>query len=219
MSKKYYIMALNEDSDCPTGFYYSVLAKDFEEIEGDYGRNPWYAGPKRYGGTLPSLPDELILMEENNYRYDVRKGSSYFYIISDKFEKCLSKIKLNFTEVKSVDCVDGKGNPRTDRFVFAAIPKKFKVEICLDPSRSKLISPRGIEYDSLHFKEEWDFDLFDILGISSSQASLICSEEAKKIFEDHGIRCIKYIPLSDINASMLPHVNELYRPVGFYDPV
>ena len=98
MSKKYYIMALNEDSDCPTGFYYSVLAKDFEEIEGDYGRNPWYAGPKRYGGTLPSLPDELILMEENNYRYDVRKGSSYFYIISDKFEKCLSKIKHNFTE-------------------------------------------------------------------------------------------------------------------------
>ena len=79
MSKKYYIMALNEDSDCPTGFYYSVLAKDFEEIEGDYGRNPWYAGPKRYGGTLPSLPDELILMEENNYRYDVRKGSRYFY--------------------------------------------------------------------------------------------------------------------------------------------
>ena len=219
MRKKYYIMALNEESDCPTGFYYSVLAKDFEGVKGDYGYNPWYAGPKRYGGTLSPLPDKLILMEGKNYRYDVRKGAEYFYVISDKFEKCLPKIKHSFTEVKSIDCVDSEGFPRTDRFVFAAIPKKFKAETCLDPFKSKLISPRGIEYDSLHFKEDWDFDLFDILNISSSQASLICSEEAKKVFEDHGIRCVKYIPLSDINASMLPHMHELYRPIGFYDPV
>ena len=60
MSKKYYIMALNEESGCPTGFYYSVLAKDFEGVHGDYGYNPWYAGPKRYGGALPPLPDQLI---------------------------------------------------------------------------------------------------------------------------------------------------------------
>ena len=91
MSKKYYIMALNEDSDCPTGFYYSVLAKDFEETEGDYGRNPWYAGPKRYGGTLPSLPEELLLWEEKNYRYEVGGGSRFFYILSVKFEKVFSK--------------------------------------------------------------------------------------------------------------------------------
>ena len=219
MSKKYYIMTLNEESDCPAGFYYSVLAKNFEEVKGEYGYNPWYAGPKRYGGALPPLPDELILMEKNNYGYDVRKGSRYFYIISDKFKKCLSEMKHSFAEVRAVDCIDSEGVQRAARRVFVAIPKKIRAEICLDPSKSKLISPKGIEYDSLHFKEGWDFDLFDILGISSSQASLICSEEAKKVFEDHGIRCVKYIPLSDINASMLPHMNELYRPIGFYDPV
>ena len=219
MSKKYYIMALNEESDCPVGFYYSVLAKNFEEVRGDYGYNPWYAGPKRYGGVLPPLPEQLILMEKKNYRYDIRKGADYFYVLSDKFEECLSRIKHNFSEVKAVDCVNAEGDLRLDRVVFVAVPRKFKAETCLDLSRSKLISPRGIEYDSLHFKEDWDFDLFDILNISSSQASLICSEDAKKVFEDHGIRCVKYIPLSDINASMLPHMHELYRSIGFYDPV
>ena len=90
MSKKYYIMTLNEESDCHAGFYYSVLAKDFEGVKGDYGCNPWYAGPKRYGGVLPPLPDQLILMEKRNYHYDVRKRSRHFYVISDIFEKCLS---------------------------------------------------------------------------------------------------------------------------------
>ncbi|MFG0597387.1 hypothetical protein JQN63_15740 [Delftia lacustris] len=64
MNKEYYIMAINEEFGCSAGFYHSILAKDFEEVEGDYGYNPWYAGPKRYGGTLPSLPEKLILMEK-----------------------------------------------------------------------------------------------------------------------------------------------------------
>jgi hypothetical protein len=89
----------------------------------------------------------------------------------------------------------------------------------LDLSNSKPISPRGIEYESLHFKDDLDFDIFDIVNISSSQARLIGSEKAKEIFEDHGIRCVKYIPISDINASMQCHMNELYKPIGFYDPV
>lgn len=57
-------MAINEELECSAGFYHSVLAKDFEEVKGDYGYNPWYAGPKRYGGTLPLLPEKLILMEK-----------------------------------------------------------------------------------------------------------------------------------------------------------
>jgi hypothetical protein len=219
MSKKYFIMAINQEAGCPAGFYQSVLAKDFEGINGDYGYHPWYAGPKRYGGTLPPLPEKLVLMEKKEYQYDIRKGAEYFYVLSSKFKECLAEIKHNFSDIKHVDCVDSKGKSRNNRVVFAAIPRKFKAENCLDLSRSKLISPRGIEYDSLHFREDWDFDLFDILNISSSQASLICSEKAKEIFENHDIRCVKYIPLSDINASMLPHMNELYRPVEFYDPV
>ena len=90
---------------------------------------------------------------------------------------------------------------------------------CLDLTKSRHSSRTKIELEIIHFKEDWDFDVFAIQDISSSQASLFCSGEAKKIFEDSGIRCVKYIPLSDINASMLPHMNELYRPVGFYDPV
>ncbi|MBK0115776.1 MULTISPECIES: hypothetical protein [unclassified Delftia] len=219
MNKEYYIMAINEEFGCPAGFYHSVLAKDFEEVKADYGYNPWYAGPKRYGGTLPSLPEKLILMEKNEYNYDVRKGADYFYVISAGFARCLPEIKHNFSEIKRVDCVDSKGIARNTRDVFIAIPKKFKAENCLDISKSKQISPRGVEYESLHFKEELDFDIFDIVNISSSQASLICSEKAKKIFEDHGIRCVKYIPISDINASMQSHMSELYKPVGFYDPV
>ena len=78
MSKRYYIMALNEESGCPTGFYYSVLAKDFEGVHGDYGYNPWYAGPKRYGGALPPLPDQLILMEKEIIAMMSERGLDIF---------------------------------------------------------------------------------------------------------------------------------------------
>lgn len=219
MATRYYIMAIDAQAGCPAGFYQSVLTTTAVGADGDYGYLPWYAGPKRYGGRLGPLPEDLLLIEKHEYAYDVRAGSAFFYVVSDAFRDCVASLKHNFSEIKPVACTDAKGNRRAQRQVAIAVPRKFLQKDCLDLAASKHSSRTSIELESIHIREDWDYDLFDIRDLSLSQASLICSEKAKQALEQASIRCVRYIELADINASLDPQSGELYRPVGMYDPV
>lgn len=215
----YYIMAIDTQAGCPAGFYQSVLTTTAVGAEGDYGGLPWYAGPKRYGGRIAPLPEDLLLIEKHAYAYDVRAGSPFFYVVSDAFRECLARLKHNFSEIKPVTCMDAKGIRRNERRVSIAVPGKFLQKDCLDLGASRHSGRTSIELEAIHVRQDWDYDLFDIRDVSTSQASLICSDKARQVFEQASVRCVRYIGLADINASLYPQSGGLYRPVGMYDPV
>lgn len=221
MATRHYIMALADAPGCPAGFYHSILLSRGTDVDGDYGMQPWYAGPRRYAGQIGPLPEDgLVLVEKRTYAFDVRAGSPFFYVLSPRFAACLASIKHSFVQLQEVPCVDEAGALRPDRRVLIAVPRKFLQKDCLDPERSRHSARTSLELESIHVRTGFDHDLFDVRDIASSQASLICSEKARQVFEQQGVHGVLYIALSDINhpgEGLQPE--SLYRPVGLYDPV
>lgn len=215
MEKKYFVMAINDAEGCPSGFYDTILSPAFDKnIEKqDYGYYVWYAGPKRYKGQIKIPYEHLTLISKQYYRYSVRRGSKYFYVIDKRFKECLEFLRHSFIQIIPISYVNKAGKMWSNEDFFVAVPQKFFKEQCID----KKISTRSENTDLIKFKEDWDYDLFDVKDIPSSQASLFCSEKAKNIFESNSVKCIKYIDINDINP---PDSHEpTFRPVMFYDPV
>ncbi len=218
MENRYFIMAMDERPGCPTGFYQSILATSDCGPHDEYGLLPWYAGPRRYGGQIAALPEEgLVLIEKRDYRYDVRAGSPFFYVLSRKFSDCLGRIRHSFFQVKEVECVDADGRPRPDRQVAIAVPRKFLQRDCLEPGPGASGAAAGLE--GMQVRSGFGYDLFDARDIPVGHASLICSEKARQVFEEAGVHGVRYIALPDANAAGALDMGELYRPIGLYDPV
>jgi hypothetical protein len=158
-----------------------------EAIE-NFGNYEWYAGPKRWKYQIKDIHDQMILVVKREYISDVRQGSRYFYVISEKFLTAISELKHNFKQILKLDCVDESGKKMSSN-LFAAIPRKFFESECLIVDKVN---------NSINIKLDFNFDLFDVKNISSTTASLICSEKAKTCFINSGIDGIEYVPLEEI---------------------
>jgi|GEM_PF-1081342 len=220
-------MAVDESKEFSAEFYDSVLTRSDPKqvegrpiIEGEYGYHQWYAGPKRYGYNLEPLPDDIVLVEKRTYKYNVRKGSEHFFVVSDQFLKVIDGLNHHFKEIKPVTTYNKRGKITEDRNLHIAVPFVIKKQDCLALEKSEDVNNKGVFIERVRFKDNWDSDLFSVLYISPRQDSLVCSEKAKNAFEKAYIREIKYIPAEKMmSKSWIVEGNEgMYLPRG-YEPV
>jgi len=227
MSKPFFIMAIDESKEFSAEFYDSVLTridpkqvKGRPIIEGEYGYHQWYAGPKRYGYNLDPLPDDIVLVEKRAYKYNVRKGSEHFFVVSDQFLKVIDGLNHHFKEIKPVKTYDKRGEIIEDRNLHIAVPFVVKKQDCLALEKSEDVNDKGNLIEKVRFKDDWDSDLFSILYISPRQDSLMCSEKAKNAFENANIKGIKYVPAEKVmSKSWIVDGNEGMSLPRKYEPV
>ena len=122
-----------------------------------------------------------------DYKFDVRSGSKYFYIINNRFRYAVSHLKTSFKQILPIERVVLKNKILENREFYAAIPRKFFESECL-------LEGNG----SLAIKPEFDYDLFDIKDVPIHVATLICSEKCKSVLVDSGISSLNFIPVDEI---------------------
>ncbi|WP_157889402.1 Imm43 family immunity protein [Chromobacterium subtsugae] len=199
--KKFYIMAMKEEPGCPSGFFYAYLLSEFNSnsYKSGYGKLPWYAGPKKFGGGLPPFPDNLSLIVENStYEYDIRRGSPYFYVLSERVVNILASFKTSFSEIAPVSYLDNSGKLIPGKRYFVGKTKRISKKNIIDMNRSKVAGEFGEMFESIRFKSDLDLDLFDVFDVSPNQFSLIVSEELKNEMEKQEIKGINFLDVENV---------------------
>jgi len=226
MKRDFFILAIDESKDYPSGFYNAVLTrmpaqkKEGPIKEGDYGLYQWYAGPNDFWSDIDPLPDDIVLIEKRPYQHNAREGTARFFIISDLFLKAICNLNHNFKEIKPVVSYDKNGNINKDRCLYVAVPRATKQSDCLDLVKSTIKISGDTLLERLCFRENWDCDLFNVLDIDSGQATLICSGKAKAAMEKSGIQGIRFIPAEKMHPEsyVLKHEDKLFHSMK-YEPI
>ena len=187
MTNRHYILTLNKNVNPDIGYYDVELIPLSSDANEDFGRYVWYAGPKRWNQQIPDITSPLKLLEQKDYKFDVRSGSKYFYIINNRFRYAVSHLKTSFKQILPIERVVLKNKILENREFYAAIPRKFFESECL-------LEGNG----SLAIKPEFDYDLFDIKDVPIHVATLICSEKCKSVLVDSGISSLNFIPVDEI---------------------
>lgn len=186
MKEDHYILTLNKDL-VDVGFYYAALLPMSASPSEDYGSYAWYAGPDRWEQQIPEINVPLKLSMKKNYSYDVRGGSWYFYVISDKFLSAISDLKTSFKQIIPIECVEVNKRKLSGEKLYAAVPRKFF-------EKEVLVSGGGI----LKIDPNFDYDLFDVKDVDIHIATLICTEKARAALIAAGISTISFIPISQV---------------------
>jgi len=227
MNQTYFIMAVDESEEFSTGFYDAVLTrKDPKQVDGrpiqlgEYGYHQWYAGPEKYATNLDPLPDDLVLVEKQSYKYNVRQGSAHFFVISELFLKAIEGLNHHFKEIKSVMTYNKQGKIIQDRNLHIAVPFVVKKQVCLVLEQMPSEENKEILIETVRFKDDWNSNLFSVVYISPRQDTLMCSEKAKNALEKANVSGIKYIPAQDVmSKAWIEEGNEgMYLPRK-YEPV
>ncbi|STQ89882.1 hypothetical protein EV682_1144 [Iodobacter fluviatilis] len=217
---KYFVMAAKEETGCPSGFYYVYLLNTFDAKTyktGGYGKLPWYTGPKRYGTPIPPFPSDLFLVTENTkYEYDIRSGSSYFYVLSEKFASIISEYKTNFIQISPVKYIDKNGDGVLGKSYFVGRTKPLKKEEVFDLHASKFVNESNYDFELLKIKNEFNFDLFDTRYTAPIQFSLIISEKMKAHLEREGIKGVDFL---DLDLLKLNKDQSTSNEKPTYDPI
>lgn len=217
--KKYYIMAMKEDAGCPSGFFYAYLVNGFQNgnYKENYSKLPWYAGPKKFGGTLPPFPSDLSLIaEDQSYAYDIRRGSAHFYIISDKLAATLPSFKTSLVELAPVSHLNRSGEIIQGKKYYATKTRRISKKEIVDYKASKVVGEFGEMFKTIKFKDNINLDLFDMFDTSPNQFSLIVSENLKFAMENDGIKDVTFI---DIETIKLNSQEDIERGSMKYNPV
>ncbi|WP_156183715.1 imm11 family protein [Chromobacterium sp. LK1] len=216
---KYFIMAMKEEAGCPSGFFYAYLVNDFQNgsYKENYGKLPWYAGPKKFGGTLPPFPRDLsLVVEDQSYAYDIRRGSVHFYIISDKLATILPSFKTSLVELAPVAYLNRSGETIQGKKYYAAKTRRISKKEIVDYKASKVAGEFGEMFETIKFKDNINLDLFDMFDTSPNQFSLIASEHLKSAMENEGIKGVTFI---DIETVKLNSQEDIERGSMKYTPV
>lgn len=217
--EKYFVMVMKEAQGCPSGFYYACLVPDFKGggYKEHYGKLPWYAGPKRFGGSLSSFPSELnLIVDDENYSYDVRSGSAYFYVLSEKFRSVIALFKTNICNIVPVRYLNRYGEVIGGERYYAAATERIGMKDVVDFKTSKLGGEFGDMFEVLRFKENMDYDLLDIFDAAKSQFTLIVSDRMRKAMIDNGIKGVDFLELDSV---VLNSEEDISKGLVRYSPV
>lgn len=208
MTNRHYILTLNRDVNSYVGYYYAELLPVSSESNKNLGTYSWYAGPKRWTQQIPDIAARLQLIEKEFYSYDVRSGSKYFYVISERFRAAVSSLKTSFKQVVPIDCIVAKNEVLKDQKLYAAIPRKFFESECI-------VANTGF----LTIKPNFDYDLFDVKDVPIHVATLICTERCKSALIDAGISGLDFIPTDEVEYPRPLKSYEFNTPDSDYIPV
>jgi len=227
MNREYFIMAVDESKGFATGFYDAVLTrKDPKLVDGrpiqlgEYGYHQWYAGPEKYATNIDPLPDDIVLVEREEYKYNVRQGSAHFFVISELFLKTIKGLNHHFKEIKSVTTYNKQGKIIKDRNLHIAVPLVVKKQDCLVLEQTSSAKDKGILTEKVRFKNDWNSDLFSVVYISPRQDTLMCSQKAKNALETANVQGIRYVPAEQVMSKVWIEENNegMYLPRK-YEPV
>lgn len=214
-------MVAKEEEGCPTGFYSAYLVPGFVKDVGrtEFGLYPWYAGPNRIDQPIRPFPPGLMLITKvASYSFDIKSGSRYFYIASDRFINSLEGLRTNFLQTEEVTYVDYSGAAIAGRRQFAIRTKKVPKAVALDLARSVFSKDSPRRFDHISINASIDLDLFDVAGLGPNQVSLICSERAKTVFSDVGIKGVGFVEIEQIGRTDISR-EEIYPPPDYPVPI
>lgn len=212
---------LVKEEGCPSGFHNSFLVPAFVKDVGktEFGLHPWYAGPNRIDQPIRPFPPGLTLITKDpSYLFDIKSGSRYFYIGSDKFVDCLNGLRTNILQIEEVAYVDYSGSVIPDRRRFAIRTRKVPKEVALDLRESVFSQDSPRRFEKISISASINLDLFDIAGLGPNQVSLVCSERAKTVFDGVGIKGVDFVEIDRIGRADIGK-EEIYVPGGYPVPI
>ncbi|WP_089085944.1 hypothetical protein [Aquitalea magnusonii] len=198
--KKYYLAVMSESNGCASGFYSAILVDgvDKDSLQ-HYGKKPWYAGPKRFGGKLMPFPDGLILMANKDCcDCDIRRGSDYFYVFSEKFLNVIKNYKTSFDEIKQIvrvikDLVESDGG-----LFFVGRTKRISMADVVDFKCSKMVGEFNDMFEVFRVRADFDFDMFDMFDAATGQLSLVVSAELVLALQEVDLKGVDFMPIDDL---------------------
>ncbi len=217
MSRFYFLIAKTEPG-CPAGDRGFILLKDMSaESREHYGLAPWYTGPKKFGGQLQPFPKELVLMTNRpRSRYDVAQVSSFFYVLSKRVVDVISCFNTTFVDVVPVRYVNMSGVSIPGCEYFVGATKRLRLEDVCDWTRTKRGGRFGLDVLSVGFKEEVEFDLFDLYDTSGSEFSLVASERLMLAMVAAGVKGVEFCEVENFQLKTgdeCQKLNQRYYPV------
>lgn len=218
---KYYALMAKEEDGCPAGFYSAYLVpaftKDVEESE--FGLHPWYAGPNRIDQPIRPFPANLALITKiSSYSFDIKSGSRYFYVASERFVRCLEGLRTNFLQVEQVDYLDYSGAAIDTEKYFVVRTRKVPKADALNLELSLFRAENPRQFERIAIDPSMDLDVFDIAGLSPNQITLACSQKAKDAFRAAKIRGVEFVEIDQIQRTEI-HRSEIYVPPTYPDPI
>ncbi|RMC90820.1 hypothetical protein EAY64_19945 [Aquitalea palustris] len=198
--KKYYLAVMSESDGCVSGFYSAILVDGVDKDSFQhYGKKPWYAGPKRFSGKLMPFPDGLtLIVNKDCCECDIRRGSDYFYVFSERFLNVIKNYKTSFDEIKQIVRVV-KGQVKSDGgLFFVGRTKRISIADVVDFKCSKMAGEFNDMFEVLRVRADFDFDMFDMFDAATGQLSLVVSEELVSDLQEVDLKGVHFMPIDDL---------------------
>ncbi|WP_248741315.1 MULTISPECIES: Imm43 family immunity protein [unclassified Pseudomonas] len=195
----FYVLSQKEEQGCPVGILRADLFDRYYSCTRDveFGFFPWYAERGKPGPRTPFPEGMVLISKDENYEFDIRSVSKFFYVVSDEFLAACNSFNVNMVDSVRIDVVSEGGKCISSKHYNAVLFDELDVRTNCDPA-STFVEEKGrpIRFKKLVLAEDWKFDLFKYRRQVSGSDSLICSQ----VFRDAAIdfKGIDFTPLETV---------------------
>lgn len=176
----FYVLSQKEEQGCPAGILRADLFDRYYSCTRDveFGFFPWYAERGKPGPRTPFPEGMVLISKDENYEFDIRSVSKFFYVVSDEFLAACNSFNVDVVDSVRIDVVSEGGKCiSSKRCKNAVLFDELDVRTNCDPA-STFVEEKGrpIRFKKLVLADDWKFDLFKYRRQVSGSDSLICSQ-------------------------------------------